>query len=101
MGFALPNGAHVYLASGYGPAITFTGATNAEHAVITVSTADDIAVGDIVHVNCNWSGIDNVNLSVLLENYPAAMKAIPETYYRELMGQREKTDSGCLCILYA
>jgi hypothetical protein len=27
---------------------------------------------------------------VLLENYPAAMKAIPETYYRELMGQREK-----------
>ncbi|WP_263069960.1 phage tail protein [Enterobacter huaxiensis] len=60
MGFALPNGAHVYLASGYGPAITFTGATNAEHAVITVSAADDIAVGDIVHVNCNWSGIDNV-----------------------------------------
>lgn len=45
MGFALPNGAHVYLASGYGPAITFTGATNAEHAVITVSAADDIAVG--------------------------------------------------------
>ncbi len=32
MGFALPNGAHVYLAPGYGPAITFTGATNAEHA---------------------------------------------------------------------
>ncbi|WP_447855507.1 phage tail assembly chaperone [Enterobacter sp. WI-ESBL-E8] len=30
------------------------------------------------------------NLSVLLQNYPAAMKAIPETYYRELMGQREK-----------
>lgn len=30
------------------------------------------------------------NLGVLLENYPAAMKAIPETYYRELLGQREK-----------
>lgn len=30
------------------------------------------------------------NLSLLLENYPAAMRAIPETYYRELMGQREK-----------
>ncbi|MHA0901651.1 phage tail protein [Enterobacter ludwigii] len=60
MGFALPNGAHVYLASGYGPAITFTGATNAEHVVITVSDPDELAAGDIVHVNCNWSGIDNV-----------------------------------------
>lgn len=60
MGFALPNGAHVYLASKYGSAITFTGATNAENAVITVSAADDLAVGDIVHLSCNWSGIDNV-----------------------------------------
>lgn len=70
MGFALPNGAHVYLASGYGPAITFTGATNAEHAVITVSAADDIAIGDIVHVNCNWSGIDNViaKIDAIAEN---------------------------------
>ncbi|HCR0879861.1 TPA: phage tail protein [Enterobacter hormaechei] len=70
MGFALPNGAHVYLASGYGPAITFTGATNAEHAVITVIAADDIAVGDIVHVNCNWSGIDNViaKIDAIAEN---------------------------------
>ena len=60
MGFALPNGAHVYLASGYGPAITFTGATNAENMVITVSEADTLKVDDIVHVNCNWSGVDNV-----------------------------------------
>lgn len=60
MGFALPNGAHVYLASGYGSPITFTGATNAENAVITVSAAGDLAVGDIVHVSSNWTGIDNV-----------------------------------------
>ena len=60
MGFALPNGAHVYLASGYGPAIAFTGATNAENVVITVSSAEELDVGDIVHVNCSWSGIDNV-----------------------------------------
>ncbi|MXE70741.1 phage tail protein, partial [Escherichia coli] len=60
MGFALPNGAHVYLASGYGPAIAFTGATNAENMVITVSEADALKVGDIVHVSCNWSGVDNV-----------------------------------------
>jgi Domain of unknown function (DUF1789). len=30
------------------------------------------------------------NLAILLENYPSAIKAIPEVYYRELMGQREK-----------
>lgn len=30
------------------------------------------------------------NLALLLENYPAAVRAISETYYRELMGQREK-----------
>lgn len=28
--------------------------------VITVSEADALKVGDIVHVNCNWSGVDNV-----------------------------------------
>ena len=60
MGFALPNGSHVYLASGYGDALSFTGATNADHAVITVSDAVGLAVGDIVHINCAWSGIDNV-----------------------------------------
>ncbi|WP_320750897.1 phage tail tube protein [Enterobacter roggenkampii] len=34
------------------------------------SAADDIAVGDIVHVNCNWSGIDNViaKIDAITEN---------------------------------
>lgn len=30
------------------------------------------------------------NLAILLENYPRAIKVIPEVYYRELMGHREK-----------
>lgn len=70
MGFALPNGSHVYLASGYAPAISFTGATNAENVVITVTAADDLAVDDIVHVTCNWSGIDNViaKIDAIAEN---------------------------------
>jgi Phage tail protein. len=70
MGFALPNGAHVYLASGYAPAISFTGATNAENVVITVTAADDLAVDDIVHVTCDWSGIDNViaKIDAIAEN---------------------------------
>lgn len=60
MGFALPNGAHVYLASGYGPAIPFTDITNTENAVITVGADSALAVGDLVHVNSTWSGIDNI-----------------------------------------
>ncbi|GEM_PF-325144 len=60
MGFALPNGSHVYLASGYDPAVPFTGATNAEHAVVTVESGGGFASGDVVHVNCDWTGIDNV-----------------------------------------
>ncbi|WP_336286260.1 phage tail tube protein [Cronobacter dublinensis] len=60
MGFALPNGAHVYLASAYGPSVSFKDATNAENVVLTVEDASELKAGDIVHVNCNWSGIDNV-----------------------------------------
>lgn len=60
MGFALPNGSHVYLASGYDPAVPFTGATNAEHTVVTVESGGGFASGDVVHVNCDWTGIDNV-----------------------------------------
>lgn len=30
------------------------------------------------------------NIDVLMQNYPAAMKAITATYYNELLGNREK-----------
>ena len=30
------------------------------------------------------------NLNILLNNYPAAWRAIIDTYYREMLGQREK-----------
>lgn len=30
------------------------------------------------------------NLDILLNNYPAAAKAITDTYYKEIFGQREK-----------
>lgn len=59
MGFALPNGAHVYIASEYEDSIKFTGITNAKSAVITTS-GGVLAVGDIVHITSGWSGIDNV-----------------------------------------
>ncbi|HAV1813136.1 TPA: hypothetical protein JG921_004433 [Enterobacter hormaechei subsp. steigerwaltii] len=54
---------------------------------------DKTATDFLMEIISGWALPDKFNaenLSLLLENYPAAMKAIPETYYRELMGQREK-----------
>ncbi|HDL7799934.1 TPA: phage tail protein [Yersinia enterocolitica] len=60
MSYALPNGAHVYIASEYEEAINFTAITNADNAVITVENAGNLAVGDIVHITSAWTGIDGV-----------------------------------------
>lgn len=60
MSYALPNGAHVYIASEYEAAIPFTAITNAKDAVITVDDGDSLAVNDIVHITSAWTGIDGV-----------------------------------------
>ncbi|NUU68425.1 phage tail protein [Enterobacteriaceae bacterium BIT-l23] len=60
MGFALPNGSHVYLASEYADAVPFTDITNAENAVITVASATGLQEDDIVHITSGWSGISDV-----------------------------------------
>lgn len=65
MGFALPNGAHVYLASEYGKSIPFTAITNAKNAIITVGASSNLAVNDEVHITSAWSGIDNVVARVI------------------------------------
>ncbi|QBM23580.1 hypothetical protein E1B03_14525 [Citrobacter arsenatis] len=47
----------------------------------------------LLEIIAGWALPDKFNadnLAELIENYPAAMKAITETYYRELLGQREK-----------
>ncbi|VEJ54631.1 phage tail protein [Pragia fontium] len=60
MGFALPNGAHVYLAATYEAEQVISGISNATEAVVTLSAAHDIAVGDIVQLKSGWSALDNL-----------------------------------------
>lgn len=57
MAVALPNGATVALASGYGTALPVTIATNAAPPVLT-STAHGLANGDFVEVTSGWSRLD-------------------------------------------
>lgn len=58
MSVNLPNGTLFYGASGYGSALTVTGATNANPTVLT-STAHGLATGDFVEVTSGWSRISN------------------------------------------
>lgn len=51
------------------------------------------AVDFLTEITVAWALPDTFsreNLEVLLDNYPSALKAIISTYYRELMGNREK-----------
>ncbi|NUU68424.1 hypothetical protein HQN64_20270 [Enterobacteriaceae bacterium BIT-l23] len=51
------------------------------------------AVDFMMEIIDGWALPDEFNaenLEILLENYPSALRTIPETYYRELTGNREK-----------
>ncbi|AMO82113.1 phage tail protein [Hafnia alvei] len=60
MGFALPNGSHVYLAKTYAEAETVTAATNAAETVFTTAEATKAKAGDIIHIRSAWPGLDEV-----------------------------------------
>lgn len=60
MGFALPNGAHVYIAKKYGEADIIVSATNDKETVLTLDGAHTQKAGAIVHVNSGWSGLDEL-----------------------------------------
>ena len=54
---------------------------------------DKTALDFLVEITTAWALPDEFtreNLEVLLNNYPGALTAITETYYRELLGNREK-----------
>lgn len=54
---------------------------------------DKTALDFLEEITAAWALPDEFsreNLEVLLNNYPGALKAITETYYRELLGNREK-----------
>ncbi|HCI6019538.1 TPA: hypothetical protein NPN74_001580 [Klebsiella quasipneumoniae subsp. quasipneumoniae] len=51
------------------------------------------ALDFITEIATGWALGDEFNrenLETLMNNYPGALKAITETYYRELLGNREK-----------
>lgn len=60
MGFALPNGARVYVQKSKESALEFEAITNAKEAVITLKTEHSLAVGDEVLVTSGWTKLNNV-----------------------------------------
>lgn len=60
MGFALPNGATVFVGSKLAAAVAVTAVSNANSAVFTVATGHGLAVGDVVLISSGWSLIDNL-----------------------------------------
>ncbi|WP_167863918.1 phage tail protein [Erwinia rhapontici] len=60
MGFALPNGATVFVGSELDDAIPVTAVSNALGAVFTVATGHGLAVDDVVLIKSGWSLIDDL-----------------------------------------
>lgn len=58
--YNIPNGSRVYVASKYSDSIQITDASNAENAVLTVDSTDDINAGDIVQVESGWRKMSGV-----------------------------------------
>lgn len=64
MGFALPNGAGIYLAKTYETEVAVTAVSNAVDAVLTVATGHDIAEGDIVQLTSSWGALNDLAAKV-------------------------------------
>ncbi|WP_114195488.1 phage tail protein [Edaphovirga cremea] len=60
MGYALPNGATVHIASAYDTKLIVSGISNAASAVVTTSAAHTLKVGDIIQLSSGWSSLDNI-----------------------------------------
>lgn len=60
MGFALPNGSHVYLAKTYAEAETVTAATNAAETVFTTAEPTKAIAGNVIHITSAWPGLNDV-----------------------------------------
>ncbi|WP_145568442.1 phage tail tube protein [Yersinia mollaretii] len=64
MGFALPNGAGIYLAKTYETELAVTAVSNAVDAVLTVATDHGIAEGDIVQLTSGWGALNDLAAKV-------------------------------------
>ena len=59
MAISLPNGATVYIASGYGAAKTMSAVTNADPGVATLASGHSVTTSDVVEITSGWSRINN------------------------------------------
>ncbi|MWN06319.1 phage tail protein [Gilliamella sp. Pas-s95] len=60
MGFALPNGARVYVQKSKGEALAFETITNAKEAVVTLKANHGLMVGDEVLITSGWARLNYV-----------------------------------------
>lgn len=59
MAVSLPNGALIFIASGYGVAKTMSAVTNANPAVATLEATHGVIEGDFIEVTSGWSRLNN------------------------------------------
>ena len=71
MGFALPNGASVFVGSKLAASVPVSAVTNAKGAVFTIPVAGTLAVGDIVFIKSGWGLIDSMVAKVTAVNATA------------------------------
>lgn len=60
MGFALPNGAGIYLAKTYETEMAVTAVSNAVDTVLSVESGHGIAEGDIVQLTSGWAALNDL-----------------------------------------
>lgn len=60
MGFALPNGATVFVGSKLAAPVPVSAVTNAKGAVFTIPAAGTLVVGDVVFIKSGWGLIDSL-----------------------------------------
>ncbi len=77
MGFALPNGATVFVGSKLAAALAATAVSNAKGAVFTVATGHGLAVGDPVLISSGWGLIDNLVARVSSQTATSVTVSIP------------------------
>lgn len=58
MSVSLPNGALLYIASGYGASKTMSAVTNADPAVATLEASHGVVEGDFIEVTSGWSRLN-------------------------------------------
>src|SRR5512146_1939476 len=68
MSVKLPNGALVYIASGYGASKTMSAISNANPAIATLEAGHGVITGDFIEVTSGWSRLNNKIVRATLDS---------------------------------